>query len=276
VRGVWTHYRSTLLRVCLFSYNTLTTTSLACLHSRSLGQYGSRLYLYPSIDVLAPAYAVLAAVMSVVLVVAVLGGPIALLAYLAWMRRLGRIGCDKQTAPSLSSSAVPVYSVAHQLSASFKPAYWYWTIVILMRRLILILIMTFVAESTFGFLLFANYSFLALHLIAWPYKNVVDSWLEVLTLAALSTQTLVLNSYPNAQLRPAGATALLLLLFILPAVVVIATGIGGVLWRYRRWSPEQIVQAVLRTPSRLSRVRSQYFTLAPSPREHDSAQNDGL
>ena len=109
VRGVLVFHLRTLVRLCLFSYNAVTLVSLACFHTRDVREFGARLWQYPTIGTGDPSYAALAVLFTVVLVCVVLGGPVALMAYLVRCRRLDIIGPGQnssvRTAADLPASA---------------------------------------------------------------------------------------------------------------------------------------------------------------------------
>jgi hypothetical protein len=227
VSGVCRYYKHTLLLVLLFSYNAMTTVSLACLHSRAVGGFGQRLWQYPSIDMAQPQYAALTAIMVVVLVVAVAGCPVALALYLAWLRHRALIGLEAQHEQSVSLL----------LCKSYKPQFFYYTVCILLRRLALIVVITFASRGTaYSWLTILNNLFLALHILARPFKHSRDNAYETLTLLALSVQTGLLSGYPNLQQRPDVITAFLLLLLAVPVVVGVV--LGCLRW-YQRWKRYQ-------------------------------------
>ena len=254
VASVCRYYRRSALLLLLYSYNTLTTVAFACLHSRPVGAFGARLYQYPAIDMGSAEYGALAASMVVVVVLAALGGPIALLGYLLWQLRLGRVGprslpTSTSTSPSTSTSlsSTPTPRVAESdsslrvfLTNLYTARYFFYTSVVLLRRLVLIILLTFTAHP-YTWLTVANNAFLALHLVASPFRHRKDNQFEALVLAALALQTTTLTAYPTAAQRPTGVTALLLLLFLAP-VAVGAVLFGLALYqRWRRAREQQLV-----------------------------------
>ena len=148
---------------------------------------------------------------------------------------------DEQAAVAVQPSSTMVLV----LTASFKPRYWWYPAVVVLRRLVLLLMLTFVQTGLYSWLTMANYLFLTLHLLLWPYARAADSALELLTALALSTQCVVLSAYPTSQSRPSWASGLLWLLFALP----LAVGVAMRLWlrcgqldaadRCWRWLSEQ-------------------------------------
>ena len=236
VRGVLVFHLRTLVRLCLFSYNAVTLVSLACFHTRDVLEFGHRLWQYPTISTGDSSYAALAVLFTVVLVCVVLGGPVALLAYLVRCRRQDIIGPGQdaaiRTAADLPSSARMSQTVAVLLTASFRQAYWWYPVFVLVRRLSLIVLLTFVSRGVYSWLTVLNNAFLTTHLLAWPYHNPRDSALELLTLSALATQTAILSAYTSQATRPAWASALLWLLFTAPCLMGFVLALRS--WQQRR------------------------------------------
>ena len=232
-RGVLLSHLRTLIKLCLFSYNAVTLVSLACFHTRDVREFGHRLWQYPTIDTSTASYAALAVLFIVMLVCVVLGGPLALLAYLVHCQRRGIIGPQRdssiRTAADLSSSASTSQTVALLLTASYAPSYWWYPVFVLLRRLSLILLLTFVSRGVYSWLTVLNNAFLTIHLLVWPYRHSRDSVLELLTLGALTTQTGILSAYSTQLARPAWVRSLLWLLFAGPCL----TGGGMALWSWR-------------------------------------------
>ena len=250
VGSVCRYYRRSALLLLLYSYNTLTTVAFACLHSRQVGEFGQRLYRYPSIDLDSAEYGLLAASMICLVVLAALGGPIALLLVLLHQYRLGRVGphavASAQQWPAESDSSLRLF-----LTNLYTARYFFYTSVVLLRRLLLIILLTFTAHP-YTWLSVANGAFLALHLQAAPFRHRRDNQYEALILAALALQTTVLTAYPSAGERPRGVTALLVLLFVVPVAV------GGVLFAvalYQRWRRARDVAEVEGSPSHNEDVR---------------------
>ena len=228
VRGAAVYHLQTLVRLVLFSYNAVTTVSLAVFRLRSVGPLGHRLLSYPSIDPFSPQYVPLAVLFAVVLVTLVLGGPVALLAYLVRCQRRGIIGPQAETRqqpdaqtqsvarPVLALSAPMSSIVAILLTRAYRPQYWWYPVLVLLRRLLLIAMLTFLSTGAYSYLTIVNNAFVTAHLLLWPYRHARDSALELLALIALSTQTGLLSAYPVLQERPSWINALLWLLFVIP------------------------------------------------------------
>ena len=82
VPGILAYYRRTLLRLALYSYNTVTLVSLAAFRTVDVGEYGSRVRQYPAVSIYSAEYRSMATLFVFMLVVVVAGGPIAMSAYL--------------------------------------------------------------------------------------------------------------------------------------------------------------------------------------------------
>jgi len=83
-------------------------------------------------------------------------------------------------------------SARSSLLGSFRPSCAFYSVVILLRRFVLIALLTFITQSLYVWLTLANNAFLVLHMLLWPYRHAADSWLELLTLSAPSFQTTLL------------------------------------------------------------------------------------
>ena len=242
VRGILVFYLRTLVRLALYSYNTVTLVSLAAFRTVAVGEWGRRLQQYPTVDTGSSQYKALAALFTTVLVVVVAGGPLALLAYLAHCYRRGIVGrAEHQPADEQPRAVRASDTPAVLLTASFKPRFWWYPVAILLRRLVLIVVLTFAQRGVYSWLTIINYLFLTLHMLLWPYLHPRDSAQELATLLALSMQTAVLSAYPSPQSRPDWLRGLLWLLFVLPFCLAAGLAWWGRCYRliqqaWDRWS----------------------------------------
>jgi hypothetical protein len=240
-------YGRSLVRLMLFSYNSLSAVTIAFFHLRPLGVYGWRLDVYPTIDPHSAAYRAMQPLMIALLVFAVVGAPLLLLAALLWLRHRKLIGAPDaegtavaaedgedepltakaQPPPSLSvgsaSDSLPLLlPAAAMVTETYQPRYWMMAVVNLMRRLLLIVILTFVTTSVNTWLTACNTLMLLLHLLTWPYKREADNSLEAWTLAGLVAQTTVLSAYPVYLQRPLAASVALRVLLLFPLLLLAA------------------------------------------------------
>jgi len=161
----------------------------------------------------------------------VLGAPVALLVYLACMRRTGQIG-ESVAEPFDSATATPTSLPATMLTAMFKPRFWFMSVVVIVRRLLLILVLTFVVQSVYTWLTMLNGAILFLHALTWPYQTESDNWMESMALAALATQTTMLTAYPSLQSRPPQVSSVLWCLLWIPSGLILCVRL---LQRWRLW-----------------------------------------
>ena len=244
-------YESTAVRVTHFSYNALATVCLAFFHTRAIDGLGRRLWSYPAIDTSSAAYMGLVPLLGLLLVVVVFGGPVALLVYLAWLRRTGRIGtaesdfslldddADSGDDPPRTEAEAKAAAVTAtvlpgaMMTAMFKPRFWFMSVVSIARRLLLILVWTFVTSQPYIYLSLLNNLILVLHALTWPYRLDRDNWIEAAALGSLVLQTTLLALFPQVQSRPAGVSALLWTLLLLPMLLMLALSIADC-WRFIR------------------------------------------
>ena len=225
VRGILIFYLRTLVRLALYSYNTVTLVSLAAFRTIDVGDFGSRLQQYPSVNTAEAEYRAMSVLFIFMLVVVVAGSPIALSLYLTHCYRQGFVGRSEDNAGPAGRGPRASDSIALVLTASFQPRFWWYPVVILLRRLVLIVVLTFVQRGVYSWLTILNYLFLTLHLLLWPYAHARDSALELLTALALTTQTGVISAYSTPESRPSWVGGLLWLLFVLPFGVGVATAL---------------------------------------------------
>ena len=209
LRSISLAYQQTLLRVLMISYNTLTAVCLAFFQTQDMGQFGRRLTAYPTVDPADATYAQLRpAIVFCLILVCV--WPLALTVYL-W--RLKRRGTNAGGVTDQHSGVV--------VTAMFQPTFWYLPSLILLRRFVIILTLTFgLQEERFFYVLALNLVFYSAQMHLLPYLRPWDNWLECLTLAALSLQTILLSAHPSAVSRPPSTTAALWLLVLLPCLVL--------------------------------------------------------
>jgi hypothetical protein len=218
-------YGRTFVRLLLFSYNGLAAVSLALLHLRRVGDSGgSRVWRYPTIDTQSTDYThLLPAIVFTLMLVSI--SPLALAAGLAYKHR--RRAADGTSSPIQPESPLQV------LTQSYRPELYFYTAVILARRLVLIVVLTFVSNATYVWLTMVNMAALLLHNSAWPYRDEVDNWMEAITLTALTLQTTVLAAYPEVRQRPAGATGVLWTLFAVPCALLVVRPLWQVVAKWR-------------------------------------------
>jgi phosphatidylglycerophosphate synthase len=216
-------YRSSLLRLLVLSYNAVTEVSLAFFYTQNVGVYGRRLWNYPAIDPTSDDYKVLLPLVILCLVGVVAGGPIALAAYLVTLRSRGQIGLQAEAESEGSDGAqsrAQTQAAGQLFVAMFKPRYWFMPAALVLRRLVLIVLWTSLPmESVFKALSLVNGGLVVLQTALWPYRRKQDNWLELLMLTALWLQTQLLDVSPSELDRPAGISAGLWLLVLLPCLV---------------------------------------------------------
>ena len=230
-------YYHTLLRVLLYSYTSITQLILSFFHCQSLDSYGSRMFPYPSIGCGSSKYLTLRWAFVAGGAVFILGFPLALLAMMARRTPSaeqrspaalpqaaeddGRSSDDSEDASDapaphggpeaesmagvsdasdcvLPSSAVRSMDARFQLlCSSFRPEYWYWTVVVLLRRALLIFISVFVPlPAMYSVATAINVCVLSTHFLCWPYALQDDNWLEALLLFIICMETILLSSSP--------------------------------------------------------------------------------
>jgi hypothetical protein len=226
-------YYHTLLRVLLYSYTSITQLILSFFHCQSLDSYGSRMFPYPSIDCGSSEYLTLRWAFVAGGAVFILGFPLALLAVMARRSHSaeqalpeaaedeGRFSDDPEdasdapephgdpeakSAARLSEASDPVLPSAPDrfmdarfqlLCSPFRPEYWYWTVVVLLRRALLIFISVFVPlPAMYSVATAINVSVLSTHFLCWPYALQDDNWLEALLLFIFCMETVLLSCAP--------------------------------------------------------------------------------
>ena len=222
-------YHRTWIRLTLFSYNAIAAQSVAYFHSRQLGEGQSRLWLYPSIDPSSFQYKELAPLMAFFLLLTVSCVPLLWL-YLFKQRRKTEEGGVLQNA-SLPS----LYAL---LTCSFQDRFWWMPVIVMGRRLLLILLLTFVTSSVYTWLTAVNSALLVLHVATWPYRCTVDNRLEAMTLTALAIQTTYLSTWISG--RPEGGDVVVLLLFVVPCLMAAAL---IALHRFHQWKHSSLAGA---------------------------------
>ena len=221
LESMLTAYRLTLLRLALFSFNSITVTCLAFFHAHRIGEVGTRLWAFPRIDVDDDRYLLFRPFVLLCLVSVGLGGPAALLLYLRRVRQRAALltpeldGLDARAAAASSG-------VGAALMAVYSDGYWFLSVVVLARRLLLIAIFTFVpVEGVFFALSAVNVGVLGLHLQLQPYRQQLDNRVETVALTALVAQTMLLSAQPLPELRPDWLTACLWLTVLLPLLLML-------------------------------------------------------
>ena len=217
---------------------------------RAVGEYGWRLKQYASVDTQAQQYRQARPLILALLAWPVLSGPVLLLAWLAWQRRQqlcgGRAGSGRagsgqagrgqaadmqraeggtvtaetaaaadsaHTAPHTAHADPPcdAGSVSAMLTASLRPACWPLGAVVVARRLLLILILTFAtSHDVWVWASWVNTLVLALHVLLWPYVQWRDNVLEAVSLLSLCLQTTLLGASMDGHTLSAALYMLLL------------------------------------------------------------------
>ena len=233
-------YRRTLLRLLVFSYNSFATASLSFFHTRQVGEEDERrLWEYPAVSPTSDGYLALRPFMAVL--VALLVAVIPLLAVLLYyfnrreQQRLTKLRTSVAEDASAVESVAPQSVLVEVMIGTFRPSHWPLAVMVLLRRLLLTAIATFVVTASYVWLTAVNTSLLVLHISTWPYRDEFDNRVEALTLTLLVLETTLLSDWlSNALISSpvtASRSALLWLLLALPFVVVLA---GSVQSLYRR------------------------------------------
>ena len=250
-RSVLLAYESTAVRLLMFSYNVVATVCLAFFHTHAVEGFGQRLWSYPAIVTSSAAYVGLVPLMGFLLLSVVFGAPVALLGYLLWLRRTGRIalevsgssssvdGSGQQPSDDGEAVLVPAAVTATALpgallTAPFRPRFWFMSVLTVGRRLALILCITFAAQpAAYTLLTLLNCAILVVHALTWPYRMERDNWMETVALSVLVVQTGLLSLYPAFMSRPMAASAALWGLLLLPGAMMLLVLLRDVL-RYLR------------------------------------------
>ena len=203
-----------------------------------MGEFGYRLFSYPTLRPDSDSYRLLLPLMIVVLALVVCAVPLLLTLYLLVEHRKGHVEAVKGHYHS-GAFAVAVQAepgrqqLLLQLTAMYRASCWWMPPFVLARRLVLVTLLTFVrSSSVWSWLTLLNSAFLALHIMVQPYERRRDNSLETLTLLSLMIQTTVLNVYP-----PPYTSAALLAVFnsliaapLLPAIILVLVSLGKPLW----------------------------------------------
>jgi hypothetical protein len=234
-------YARTLIRICMYGYTSCATLSLSFFHCQSMGSFGSVMYDYPAVSCDSWRYRSLIPLFATLLLTLVVFPP-ALLAVVLYRER-ERVALRVQQVhcrPAGIKCEPPAAAVgllarlADQLDilyTTFRPGCSWYTLVILLRRLLLVTVFVFApSASRFAALTAVNGAVLALHTAYWPYQAARDNRTELATLSALFLQCIVILVRPLPWTATSGGelavTVLLyLLLMVAPAVLVLASAI---------------------------------------------------
>jgi hypothetical protein len=175
---------------------------------QEVGDLGFRLVEYPTLSPDSSQYRALLppVILTLVLVTCLL--PVALACYLLLQHRTGAIEAAKlsQRCGQVQPHQLTTRRTALllQLTAMYRPQCWWMAAFLLLRRLCLLAVLTFVRSSVvWMWLTLLNYSFLALHLLVQPFDRRRDNDLETLMLFSLSVQTSLLSIWPPPYTSPA-------------------------------------------------------------------------
>ena len=193
-------YNRTLLRLVLFSYNNVTLALVSFFHCQRLdAAHGSRMYAYPSLSCASDTYTRLLPAFAIGLALVVPGLPLAL--FLLLRRHRG----DQQLAAAHHAGQGGAAALAGRVAyarygllyASYRSECWYWSCVVLLQRMTLILVFVFVpAPAAFTWLTAVNVSILSLHSLVRPHRAVRDNLLESGLLLLLCLQSTLFTLYP--------------------------------------------------------------------------------
>ena len=227
---LWPLYQRSLVRLTLLLHTGLSLTCLSMFYWEDVGQWGARLKDYPTISHDSSDYRVFLPIVVVLLATVVCGVPLALFAFLVAEHRAGHIEAVKdgrrRTLVNLNDDRAmswlerPRQQLTLQLTAWCRPRYWWMPAWLIVRRLVVIALITGVRDvSVWVWLTVVNYSGLVLHLKLEPFERTRDNQLDLLTGLSLALQTSLRALYPatdSAGLQVAFTT--LVLAPLLPAV----------------------------------------------------------
>jgi hypothetical protein len=198
----WAAYQRSCIRLLQLSYTGLTVVCLSVFHVVQVGEFGWRLVDYPSLSPDSAAYHQLLPVIVLVLSLVVCGIPLAQSVFLFHQHRHGHIHFVKayqrqhpdETGRGHQAGLGRKNALLLQLTAAYKRPYFWMSVVVHLRRLVLVALLDTVREgSVWAFVTLVNYCLLALHLHLKPYERAHDNVLESLTLLSLCLQTSVMN-----------------------------------------------------------------------------------
>ena len=207
-------YQRTAVRLLLLSYTGLSSICLQSVHWQEVGEFGWRLTHFPTLSRQSLAFRRLQPALVVVLAM-VCALPALLTVYLYLEHRRGALALVKRRQqPQLREAAMPGYAVAAvdvrppslsssrsalllQLTAMYRLQCWWMASFVLVRRLLLVALLTALRDPyKWVWLTLANHLLLLLHALIQPYERPRDNALETLALLSLSLQTTLLSAYP--------------------------------------------------------------------------------
>jgi hypothetical protein len=276
-------YNRTLLRVVLYSYNNLSLALVSFFHCQQLdAAHGRRMYSYPSISCSSGVYLRLLPAFVVGLILVPLGFPMMLFLLLLrhrrqQSRRTPALSAGEASAQELASRTA--YARYGMLYASYRDECWYWSCVVLLQRMTLIIVFVFVpSPASFHWLTAINLSILTTHLLVRPYRSRRDNVLEAGLLFLLGLQTSLLPLYPPALVNNTLA-ALVSAVIILPAVLLQLAlwlaqkpRVRAVAASSTAWLQQRTSQMRLRLPVLLSRAGSR--SALSHPADSSSSNED--
>ena len=212
-------YQRTLVRLAQLAYTSIALTCLSFFQLQEVGAFGHRVVDYSQMDPASAAYIRMQPVVIALIVFFVCGLPFAMFSLLWFHRRRGTLKAVDSLSPAAPITHLDAAVV--QLVSAFRGEVWWYSVFVLVRRLLLAGVLVAVRDSSvWVWLTFINYCVLAAHCHLRPYKRRADNQLELLCLLSLSVQTTLLSLWPP----PIASSALLAVLLIsvfIPALAVL-------------------------------------------------------
>jgi hypothetical protein len=138
---------------------------------------------------------------------------------------------------SLDVVVVPLSIAIYQyntkkIAKMFRPTFWWYQSVILLRRVVVALIMNIIFSTLDKYLAIslANLAFLLLHTLLHPFTHFLDNVFETVSLSILCILSIVLTRYPPP-IDEQGLQVVVFLIIVLPWLVMICLIIKDVDFR---------------------------------------------
>lgn len=201
-------YLRTFICLLLYSFTSLTTTTIGFLNCVQIGQF-SVVALSPAIDCDSKGYHTLYPVVIAVLVLALVV-PVAIAAFLFRHRQQLAKG-----------NAADEFFVSAVLFEMYEPTTFFWQVIVLLRRLAYVACTTVDDQRNRG-LAFGVLTMLssALHYRALPYADANTNRFEYASLTLHALLAYVLTDFPSPSSAPHGPVALIFLIPV-PAVLFV-------------------------------------------------------